>query len=50
MWPCWRLVERRVASLEQLRSTWSLVDVDEANEMLDAIDEAKARQNAAPKK
>lgn len=31
-----------MATLEQLRTTWSILDVIDANEVLDAIDAARA--------
>lgn len=41
MWPAWRVVSAGWATLQDLRSTWSLVDLLDANEALDALDEAR---------
>jgi len=41
-WPVWRLVVQHVASLEELERWWSIEDVADANEALDATAEAEA--------
>jgi hypothetical protein len=43
MWPCWRLIDAGWASLTELKTTWTIVDLFEANEALDAVLEAKAQ-------
>jgi hypothetical protein len=40
---CWRLIVERVATLEALESHWSLDDVMDANDAMDALEEARAR-------
>lgn len=43
MWPCWRLVKERLASKEELESSWSIDDVVAGNEVLDAWADAERR-------
>lgn len=47
MWPCWRLIDAGWATLSELKTTWTMVDLLDANEALDAALEAKAQ--AMPK-
>lgn len=50
-WPCWRLVEAKVATLRDLETWWSVDDVFDANDVLDAVAEARAEaQRQADKK
>lgn len=42
IWPCRRLVLERVATLQELETVYSIDDVAEANEALDAWQEAAA--------
>lgn len=41
-WPAWRLVVERVASLVEVQTQLSLVDVMDANDVLDLWQKAKA--------
>lgn len=41
MWPAWRLWERGKATREALETTWSIDDVADANDVLDACAEAE---------
>lgn len=43
MWPCWRLVKEKLASKQELETVWSIDDVADGNEVLDAWAEAKQR-------
>lgn len=42
VWPCWRLILERVATLEELDRHWSIDDVADANEALDAWKDAQS--------
>jgi hypothetical protein len=42
MWPVWRLVTAKVATLQEIRSSWYLEDIRDGNEALDALAEAEA--------
>lgn len=44
MWPCHRLVIERIATLSELEAHYSITDVAEVNEALDAYLEAQAAQ------
>lgn len=46
MWPAWRLVLARVVTLDELRTTWSPVDMLDANEALDEKEAAEAFNRA----
>jgi hypothetical protein len=39
LWPVWRLVERRVATLREIDEHWSIGDVLDGNETLDVTDD-----------
>ncbi len=39
----WRLVYRRMATLHELETTWSIEDAQHAHAYLDAIEEAEAK-------
>lgn len=41
-WPVWRLIFEGVATLQEVEQHWSIDDVLDANEMLDAKAEAQA--------
>lgn len=43
MWPCWRLIDAGWATLTELKTTWTLMDLVRANEALDEVLEAKAK-------
>ena len=43
MWPCWRLVKERMATKEELETHWSIDDIVQANEVLDAWADAERR-------
>lgn len=40
-WPIWRIVSAGRASYESIRDTWTIDEVQEANNLLDAEDEAR---------
>ena len=42
-WPAWRLVHAGWATLTELRTTWTLGDLFDANHALDAAQAAEAR-------
>jgi hypothetical protein len=44
VWPVWRLVIARVATLTEIREHWSLIDVADANEVLDIKEELERRE------
>jgi hypothetical protein len=44
-WPLWRLVLEKVATKQELDTHWSIDDVADANEALDAQYEAQAEMN-----
>lgn len=46
-WACWRLVGAGWASLTELKTSWTILDVIDANEALDAVEQARAQ--AAPR-
>jgi len=50
MWPAWRVIDAGWATLEQLRTTWSLVDLLDANQALDEKHAAEAAAQAPAKK
>lgn len=39
----WRPVTRKIATLEEITTTWDINDLYDANEALDIIDEAERR-------
>ena len=43
-WPVWRLVTRRVATLQELETHWSITDLFDANDVLDALDEVQQQK------
>lgn len=43
MWPAWRLVAEGVATLTEIETRWSIDDVADANTVLDALEDARAR-------
>lgn len=42
MWAVWRVVFRKIATLEEIETHWSIVDLDKANEILDYLDALEA--------
>lgn len=42
MWPCYRLWSEDKATMTELKTSMSMLDVLNANEVLDAINEARA--------
>jgi len=40
----WRLVTGRVATLAEIETHWSVTDLIDANDVLDAIDEAQQQK------
>jgi hypothetical protein len=44
-WPAWRLWTEDKATLEALDTHYSLADVAAMNEILDALEEARSRNN-----
>jgi hypothetical protein len=44
-WPGWRLILEQVATLRDLDMVWSINDIADANEALDAWHEAEAAAN-----
>lgn len=49
MWPAWRLVVEGIATLEELNRSWSLCDMVDANDVLDAWRDAQREANEQPK-
>ena len=43
----WRLVVKRVATLQGLETHWSIDDIFDANDAIDAIEAAEAKANKA---
>ena len=43
-WPVWRLVTRRIATLHEIETHWSINDLFDANEVLDALDEVQQQK------
>jgi hypothetical protein len=43
----WRLVHKRIATVQEIDTHWSLVDVMQANLSLDAIEAAEERAQKA---
>jgi len=42
--PVWRIVLSGIATLTEIDTQWSMIDVIQANEMLDIRDELEAKQ------
>lgn len=49
MWAVWRVVFRKVATLEEIETHWSIVDLDKANEILDYLDALDAKKTPPTK-
>ena len=49
-WPVWRLVTERVAHLEELNRSWTVLDIAKANAVLDMRADIKRMQMEESKK
>jgi len=43
VWPAWRLILEGVATLHEIETHYNIVDIADANHMLDAYHEARNR-------
>lgn len=48
-WPVWRVVSAGRATYEAIRDSWTLDEVQEANRLLDAEDDARETQERLAK-
>jgi hypothetical protein len=48
VWPCWRLWAEGKATKEALETTWSIDDIADANDVLDAWHEAESELAKKP--